>query len=79
MRVFVNTPKRSSMKVDKANIGRTATIINTAFEDHRTMVGKVGVIVRAVKTRNVYEIRLPEGKLWTSFPENVRLDPTLRT
>ncbi len=61
------------MKVDKSNIGKLATITNVLFENHREMLGKRGIIKKAVKSRNVYTITLTDGRLCDKFPENISI------
>jgi len=65
-------------RVDPNAKGRTATIIAVAHPDyHALYVGRVGTVVKVVKSRNVYLVEGEWGR-FESFPSNVRVD-TLAT
>lgn len=61
-------------RVEPSAVGRNATIVRTKFETHADMVGKQGLIEKAIKSRNMYRLRLSGNVLWEALPENVRID-----
>lgn len=66
--------ERHSEKVSKDMVGKPVTITKTAFESHSHMIGKKGVISGAVKSKNLYSIKLDDGGEWQSYPHNVQID-----
>jgi len=65
------------LQVDPGNEGKRVEIIavtNPDVNGRRKMIGRVGIIKKAVKSRNVYVLVDHQGEyLWESQPENVKI------
>jgi hypothetical protein len=61
--------------VNNEIVGKTVEIIRVKKPDinnRAAMIGKRGVVKKAIKSRNVYVIELDDGEGWEAAPENVR-------
>lgn len=56
-------------------VGRRIEIVGVRFvelQGHVAMIGKCGVVSKAIASRNVYVIDLADGGRWESLPSNIR-------
>jgi hypothetical protein len=61
-------------RVDANNKGRPCML--GAGVRHESYIGLKGHVEKAIKSRNVYAVRLEDGRLYDAIPNNVVLLPT---
>jgi len=62
--------------VNPANVGKTVEIVAVFYPEipaHARMIGKIGKIVQAIKSRNQYKLDMHEGGTWDAAPQNIKI------
>lgn len=62
------------MELSNEFVGRRVEIHTVQhYPEHADMIGKTGLIVKAIKSRKIFRVKLEGGKYWESYPRNLNL------